>query len=78
MKNANSAVIYVDGRYYVLYESGPLSKYPYMVDRETGEMPFGNQRPLLKKYLLQMGVDIEPWYKKNTHWCVKEAIRVTR
>lgn len=71
------AQIYVDGRYYLLYERSPLSQYPHMVDRETGEMPFGNQRSLLKKYLLQMGVDIEPWHKRNTHWCVREAIKVS-
>lgn len=70
------AEIYVDGRYYLLYSHGPLKKYPYMVDRETGEIPYLSQRPLLKKFLLQRGVDIEPWEKKTTHWCVREAIRV--
>ena len=39
MKNTECVEIYVDGRYNLLYESGPLSKYPYMVDRETGEIP---------------------------------------
>ena len=77
MKNTDCVEIYVEGRYYLLYENGPLSKYPYMVDRETGELPYGSQRPLLKKYLIQRGVDLEPWNEKHTHWCVREAIRVT-
>lgn len=70
------AEIYTGGRWYLLYAKGPLKKYPYMVDRETGEIPEGNQRPLLKEYLMKMGADIEPWPVKTTHWCVKEAIRI--
>jgi hypothetical protein len=71
------AEIYIDGRYYHLYIHGPLKKYPYMVDRETGEIPEGFQRPMLKEYLIRQGVDIEPWKEKTTHWCIKAAVKAS-
>lgn len=72
------AVIKIKGREYALYSKGILKKYPYMVDVSTGEIPEGGQRPLLKEYLLLNEVDIEPWEEKNTHWCVKQAIKVAQ
>lgn len=78
MKNNRAdAEIYIGGRCYLLYAHGPLKQWPYMVDKETGEIPEGQQRPLLKEYLLKRGVDLEPWNEKTTHWCIREAIRVS-
>lgn len=74
------AVISIEGKEYALFNNGkgPLGKYPYMIDLSTGGIPDGLQRPLLKEYLLYNGVDIEPWEKKNTHWCIKEAIKIAQ
>ena len=49
--------------------------HPHMIDMETGEVPCG-QRGLLKEFLTQNNVDVEPWDKKNTHWAVIEAIKL--
>lgn len=49
--------------------------HPHMIDLETGEPPCG-QRGLLKEFLVQNNVDVEPWEKKTTHWCVLEAIKL--
>ena len=57
---------------------GTLKKYPYMVDISTGEIPEGEQRPILKDFLLLNGVDIEPWEEKTTHWCVRQAIKLVQ
>lgn len=75
MKRISSpdAEIYTGGRWYLLYSKGPLKKYPYMVDKETGEIPEGSQRPLLREYLMRIGIDTEG---NNTHQCIKEAIRI--
>ena len=70
------AAIYVEGRWYYLYKNGPLKDYPYMVDAETGEIPYMNQRPLLRHFLIDNGADIEPWEKRTTHWCIREAIKI--
>ena len=77
MKNTDFAEVFIDGRYYLLFKSGPHHKWPYMIDRETGEIPCGRQRSLLKKYLLKRGVDLDPWERKTTHWCIKEAIKIS-
>ncbi len=72
------AVITIKGRVYALYNKGTLKKYPYMVDISTGEIPEGEQRPILKDFLLLNGVDIEPWKEKTTHWCVRQAIKLVQ
>ena len=72
------ASIYIEGRWYFLYKKGPLKAYPYMVEAETGYIPENNQRPLLKHYLLDHNVDVEPWEKRTTHWCVREAIKISK
>ena len=72
------AVITIKGREYALYRKGALKATPYMVDVSTGEIPEGEQRPLLAEYLIQNSVDIEPWETRTTHWCVRQAIKVAR
>ena len=69
------AVILLNGNRYALFKSGPLSRYPHMVSIHTGQIVLGEQRPLLKEYLIQHGVDIEPLEKRNTHWCIRQAIK---
>lgn len=76
--NDADAFISVEGREYALYKNGSLKRYPYMVDISTGEIPEGEQRPLLKAFLLSCKVNIEPWKEKNTHWCIKQAIKSAR
>lgn len=75
---AADAVITIEGKQYALFKKGTLSKYPYMVDLSTGGIPYREQRPLLKEFLLQNGVDIEPWETKGPHWCVRQAIKVAQ
>ena len=72
------AVISIEGKEYALFNKGkgPSGKYPYTIDLSTDGIPDGLQRPLLKEFLLQNGVDIEPWEKRNTHWCIREAIKI--
>ena len=70
------AIVTIEGKEYALYQYGPLKQYPYMVDMATGEIPDGKQLPLLKSYLRQNGVNIEPGW--NTHWCIHQAIKVAR
>lgn len=72
------AIITIEGREYALYKSGPLKKYPYMVDISTGAIPQGDQRSLLRMYLLLHGVDIEPWRERGPHWFVRQTIKVTQ
>lgn len=72
------AVISIEGKEYALFTGGPLSKYPYMVDISTGEILYGEQRPLLKVFLLQKGIDIEPWETRTTHWCVRQAVKAAQ
>lgn len=76
--NDADAIITIEGREYALYKNGPLKKYPYMVDISTGAIPQGDQRSLLRMYLLLHGVDIEPWRERGPHWCVRQAIKVTQ
>lgn len=75
MDSHPDATIVIDGNRYALYRKTGRTN-PYMVDISTGEIPRGDQRPLLKKYLLEHGVDIEPWEKRNTHWCIAQAIKL--
>lgn len=76
--NDADAIITIEGSKYALYKNGPLKKYPYMVDISTGAIPQGEQRSLLRTYLLLHGVDIEPWRERGPHWCVRQAIKVTQ
>lgn len=76
--NDADAIITIEGSEYALYKNGPLKKYPYMVDISTGAIPQGDQRSLLRTYLLLHGVDIEPWRERGPHWCVRQAIKVTQ
>lgn len=70
------AIVTIEGKEYALYKNGPLKNYPYMIDVATGRIPLGEQRPLLKSYLVLNGVNIDPWNKRNTHWCVMQALKV--
>lgn len=74
----SDAIVTIEGKEYALYKNGPLRKYPYMVDISTGTVPQGEQRPLLRTYLLLHGVDIEPWDERGPHWCVRQAIKVAQ
>ena len=69
------AIIVIDGNRYALFRKKGRSN-PYMVDISSGEIPRGYQRPLLKKYLIGRGVDLEPWEKKTTHWCIHQALKL--
>lgn len=72
------AIVTIDGKEYALYKNGPLSKYPYIVDTFTDAIPQGEQRLLLRKYLLLHGVNIEPWKERGPHWFVRQAIKVAQ
>lgn len=76
--NDADAIVTIGGKEYALYKKGPLKKYPYMVDISTGGIPQGEQRSLLKTYLLLHGVDIELWEERGPHWCVRQAIKVAQ
>lgn len=76
--NNADAIVTIEGKEYALYKNGSLRKYPYMVDVSTGGIPQGEQRPLLKTYLLLNGVNIEPWEERQSHWCVRQAIKVAQ
>lgn len=77
VSDAPDAVITIDGNQYALYSKREKIN-PHMVELSSGEIPFGEQRSLLKRFLLDHGADIEPWKKKNTHWCIGEAIKISR
>lgn len=72
------AIITIQGKEYALYKKGPLKKYPYIVDISTGKIPHGAQRAILKPYLLQNGINIEPWEEHGPHWCVRQAIKAAQ
>lgn len=72
------AIVSIEGKKYALYKKGSLKKYPYMIDIATGKIPEGEQRSLLKNYLLSNGVNIEPWNERGPHWCVRQAIKVAQ
>lgn len=76
--NDADAIVTIEGREYALYKNGPLKKYPYMIDTSTGAIPQGEQRSLLRTYLLLHGIDIEPWGERVSHWCVRQAIKVAQ
>lgn len=76
--NNSDAIVTIEGKEYALYKNGPLSKYPYMIDISTGVIPHGEQRSLLKTYLLLHDIDIEPWKDRGPHWCVRQAIKVAQ
>lgn len=72
------AIVTIGGKEYALYKNGPLSKYPYIVDTFTDAIPQGEQRLLLRKYLLLHGVNIKPWKERGPHWFVRQAIKVAQ
>lgn len=72
------AIVSIEGNEYALYKNGPLKKYPYIIDISTGEIPEGKQRSLLKTYLQQNGMDIEPHKEELTHWWVRQAIKAAQ
>lgn len=72
-----AAFVTIAGNEYALFRKGPLKNYPYMIDISSGQIPEGEQRPLLRDYLLLHGVDIEPWNEKDTHWCIRKAIQIS-
>lgn len=68
------AIITVEGKTYALYKNGSLKRHPYIIDTVTGQIPDRQQRPIMKSYLRQNGVQIkENW---NTHWCIRQAISI--
>ena len=77
MESAPDAVITITGNEYALYSKQGKTN-PHMVELSSGEIPFGEQRPLLKKCLLEHNVNLEPWEKKTTHWCINQAIKISR
>ncbi len=77
MDKSSDAIITISGNQYALFRrKGRM--VPHMVELSTGEIPLGEQRPLLKHYLLEQGINLEPWEKKNTHWCINQAIRAAK
>ena len=72
------AIVTIEGKEYALYKNGPLKKYPYMIDIATGEIPQGEQRPLLKSYLLLNGINAELWDERGPHWFVRQAVKVAQ
>ena len=72
------AVIMIKVNRYALYKKLGNSN-PHVVALSTGEVPKGDQRSLLKVFLLEHGVDIEPWEGPNhrtTYWCINQAIKI--
>ena len=68
-------IILIEGQTYAIYKkNGPKSrKYPYLVNTYTGECPTRKQLPLVKNYLLQIGVEVpDNW---NTHQVIRKAIQ---
>ncbi len=73
-----STIINIKGREYILYDKGEdtsRNKYPHIVDRTSGQVPEGDQKAIMKDWLIQNGINIEPWAKRNTHWCIQQALR---
>ena len=73
LKEKADAIISIEGTEYALYKSGPMHKYPYIVDLSTGEIPYNMQRTLLSGFLTQKSVDTGG---KTTHWCIRRAIEI--
>ncbi|NLD49218.1 MAG: hypothetical protein GX660_18815, partial [Clostridiaceae bacterium] len=72
--------IIIDGVEYILYgwyeDTISNKAQPHIAEVETGRIPIGQQRRLLKEWLIANRVNIEPWGEKTTHWCVLEAIKL--
>lgn len=70
--------ITINGVEYGLFAKGEdrNNPNPHMVNLETDETPKGRQRGLLKAFLEQNSVDIEPWKDKTTHWCIYKAMEI--
>lgn len=73
-------IIEINGKEYGLYlrNEERNNPQPHIIDAETLETPYGNQRPILKSFLEANNVSLEPWEKKNTHWCIYEAYKISR
>lgn len=67
--------ITINGVEYGLFAKGEdrSNPNPHMVNLETGETPLGRQRPMLRDFLVQNGVNVEPWGPKTTHWAIDRA-----
>lgn len=72
------AIVTIEGKEYALYKNGPLKKYPYMIDIATGGIPQGEQKPLLKNYLLLNGINVELWDERGPHWFVRQAVKIAQ
>ena len=76
----SNKTIEICGVKYVLYgwgeDASTGKKEPHITVAQTGIIPKGQQRRLLKEYLVSNSVNIEPWSEKTTHWCVLEAIKL--
>ena len=71
------ATITIEGTEYALFTKSPLRKYPHVVNISTGEIPDGDQKSLLGRYLVQNGVSPMD-LGANTHTRVKQAINIAR
>ncbi len=71
-------IIEIDGKEYGLYLRNEErdNPQPHIIDTETLESPYRKQRPILKSFLEANNVSLEPWGKKNTHWCIYEAYKI--
>lgn len=73
-------MIVVNGIKYVLYgwneDTTSGKNEPHIAEAKTGKIPLGQQRKLLKEWLVANNVNIEPWSEKTTHWCVLEALKL--
>lgn len=71
--------ITINGVEYGLFAKGEdrSNPNPHMVNLETGETPLGRQRPMLRDFLVQNGVNVEPWEPKTTHWAIDRARELT-
>ena len=71
------AIITIEGTEYTLFKKSPLRKCPHMVNISTGEIPDGDQKPLLGRYLVQNGVSPLD-LGANTHARVRQAISIAQ
>lgn len=70
--------ITINGVEYGLFAKGDDrdNPNPHMVNLATGEIPVGRQRPMLKDFLVQNGVNVEPWETRTTHWAIDKAMEL--
>ena len=70
-------IITIEGTKYALFQKSALRKYPHMVNTSTGEIPDGDQKSLLGRYLAQNGVNPLD-LGANTHTLVRQAISIAQ